>query len=103
MIRERDLQRLILDFLRVHHILAVRINNGAVKLGKRFVRFTDTKGVADILGCVNSRFFAIECKAVNGDQSRCQTEFQASVERNGGVYCLARDLKDVEIMLRGMR
>ena len=97
---ERDLQRTILDYLRLHRILAVRINNGAVKLGKRFVRFTDTKGVADILGCINGQFFAIECKSQRGEQSRWQTEFQHQVEASGGMYCVARDVGDVERMLK---
>jgi hypothetical protein len=97
---ERDIQKTIIDYLRLHRVFCIRVNGGALKKGSFYIRFTDTKGVADLIGCYNSRFFAVECKSAKGEQSRAQAEFQASVERAGGIYCLARDVKDVERMLK---
>ena len=37
--KERDTQRLILDWLAANHILAFRLNVGAMKVDNRFVQF----------------------------------------------------------------
>jgi hypothetical protein len=97
---ERDIQKTIIDYLRLHRVFCIRVNGGALKKGSFYIRFTDTKGCADIIGCVNSQFFAIECKSSRGEQSRWQHDFQVAVEQSGGIYILARSLKDVEDMLR---
>jgi Holliday junction resolvase len=99
-LRESDIQRTILDYLRAHHILATRINGGAMRIGKRFVRFTDSQGVPDIICCFHGDYVAIECKRRGAEQSRHQREFQRQVEQSGGIYCLAFDVKDVELALK---
>lgn len=53
-------------------------------------------GSADLIGCWNGRFLAIEIKAPNGRQRDEQRAFQAAVERLGGLYVLARSVDDVK-------
>ena len=45
---EGFIQDLILDWLAAKHILAFRMNTGALKIDKRYVKF-GVKGMADIL------------------------------------------------------
>jgi hypothetical protein len=82
-----------------------RANTGAArsKNRKRFVRF-NTDGTADFIGCLapDGRFFAIECKSLNGVQSSDQIVFQGAMEQRGGLYILARCVEDVRRALRSV-
>ncbi len=72
---------------------------GAVKIGERFLRF-GMKGSPDIIGIADGGIFVgIEVKTGNARQSPEQKLFEAMVFRRGGVYVLARSIKDVEIGL----
>ena len=62
---------------------------------KRFMRF-GVPGLSDILGIMDGRFIAIECKAGKGKQSPAQAAFQWHVERCGGTYILAYSIDDLE-------
>ena len=55
------------------------------------------KGMADIFGIIapNGRHISIECKSDKGKQTPEQRIWQQMVESMGGVYILARSLKDV--------
>ena len=106
--REGPIQAAILQWLAAEHILAFRMQVGAVKLDNRFVRF-GTPGMADILAfpklkstdglhVVLMTFICplwIECKAENGKQSELQKSFQAQVEREGHRYLVIRDLQEL--------
>jgi hypothetical protein len=101
---ESQVLRSILDYLAARHILAFRMNTGAIKLEKRFVRF-GAPGMADILAfpvwhdCGKARMGSvlwIEVKAEKGTQSAFQLSFQTQVEAAGHVYILARSIEDVE-------
>ena len=112
--REGPIQAAILQWLAAEHILAFRMQVGAVKLDNRFVRF-GTPGMADILAFPKIRvrdvtgwyevpaIFWIECKAEKGKQSAYQKSFQAQVEREGHRYILARSVDDVEAALGAAR
>ena len=109
--REGPIQAAILQWLAAEHILAFRMQVGAVKLDNRFVRF-GTPGMADILAfpawhdCGKARMGSvvwIECKAEKGKQSELQKSFQAQVEREGHRYLLARSVDDVEAALGAAR
>ena len=115
--REGPIQAAILQWLAAEHILAFRMQVGAVKLDNRFVRF-GTPGMADILafpkirqqditrlGSKRSIWYEvpaivwIELKAPNGKQSELQKSFQAKVESEGHRYLLVRDLSELEAQL----
>lgn len=98
---EGALQRAILDYLAAKHVLAFRMNTGAVKTESRFFRF-GVPGMADILAfrialaqCRHCVPIWIECKAAKGHQSELQKSFQQQVEADGHVYIVARCLEDV--------
>ncbi len=110
-IRERDVQKLILDYLKLHRIFHWRQNVGSTAgkyKGKDwFVRF-GYRGMPDIFVVRKYPFYAgggvsheqvqivgIEVKAPNGEQSQAQHQFQADFEAAGGIYILAHTLEDV--------
>lgn len=111
---EAQIQKSILDWLAAEHILAFRMNSGAVKSehnGKqRFFRF-GTPGMADILSfpfvltCRNDvgfgidMIFWIEVKDEKGKQSELQKSFQEHVESYGHRYILVRSLEEVKKQL----
>ena len=83
-----------LSFLQQNGIFVWRQNSGAVRVGKRFVRFTSIKGVSDIIGLTSDgRFIAVECKRERGGVlSPEQKKFLESVKRNGGIGIVANSL-----------
>lgn len=104
---EGAVQNTILDWLAAKHILAFRMNTGAVKTDKRFFRF-GVPGMADVLAFTKERIETacngtiegvvpvwIECKAPSGRQSELQKSFQQQVEAEGHIYIVARCLEDV--------
>lgn len=112
---EGALQKTILDYLAAKHVLAFRMNTGAVKTESRFFRF-GVPGMADILAFLeddptvwctcglptmisNVIPVWIEVKAERGQQSAFQKSFQKQVEEAGHRYILAKSLEDVEAAL----
>lgn len=55
-------------------------------------------GQGDLSGLIlpSGRRLEIECKTVKGKQSEDQRNFQAMIERFGGLYVLARSVADVD-------
>src|ERR1700683_4952276 len=103
--RESEIQKAILDYLAAKHVMAFRMNTGAMQSEyngkKRFMHF-GTPGMADILafpvirlpieGYATKRIVPtwIECKAPKGKQSELQKSFQAQVEAEGHRYGICR-------------
>lgn len=109
---EGAIQSAILDWLAAKHVMAFRMNTGAVKTEKRFFRF-GVPGMADILAFKAASYPAhgsafiqtiqpvwIEVKTPKGRQSDEQKSFQKQVEASGHKYILARSLEDVEEVFR---
>jgi hypothetical protein len=101
-VKEREIQASILDWLAAKKILAFRMNTGAVKMEKRFIRF-GVPGMADILAFSREKSGEftitptwIEVKTDRGTQSEYQKSFQKLVEEYGHVYVIARSIEDVE-------
>ena len=75
--------------------LFMRINSGKVRTEDgRWIQLAPS-GTADILGTVDGRSVAIECKAARGAQRKTQKTWQAAFERAGGVYVISRDAETV--------
>ena len=102
--KEKHIQRAILDWLAAERIWHIRLNTGAfsgVHNGKRrFVKF-GRPGMADILAVFwkemtqEVRIYWIEVKGPGGVQSEQQKNFQCEVERECMSYLLAHCLEDV--------
>ena len=78
-----------LPWLRIY-----RRNVGVFKAGKRVVRCGEP-GMADLWAIVNGLHIEIEVKSPTGRQSADQRNWQATIEKHGGVYILARSAQDV--------
>ncbi len=77
-----------------------RANTGAAMVKGRLVRF-GVPGQPDIQGIIapTGKYLGIEVKSPTGRQSEEQKLFQAMVERQGGIYILARSVDDVRKIL----
>lgn len=97
--RERDLQRTILDYLKLHRVFYYRQNTGVMRgsyKGKsRFVRF-GAVGAPDIVAVIGGKYVGIEVKARGGLQTDAQNIFQRRLEAAGGEYLLVRSFEEFE-------
>ena len=99
LIKESDIQKAILQFLKAKNILHWRVNLGAVMHninGKMIFRKNPMRGFPDIAGVVEGRMFAIEVKSLNGKMSEPQIEWKDKLESNGVKYIIATSVEDIE-------
>ena len=100
---EKDLLKQVMDWLALHRVFHYRNNTGALVANggarKRFVRF-GWPGSPDIICVRSGQYVGIECKALNGEQSQAQRNFQSDLEAAGGKYILCRKLEDA---IEGLR
>jgi len=82
---EKEITASIRAFLKAHRIFHWKVWQG---LGSQ-------KGVSDIVGLYEGRFFAIEVKTEKGKLSEDQAKFLKLVVINGGNGFVARSLDDV--------
>lgn len=72
-----------------------RMNSGAVRMGKRFVRF-GWPGCPDVLGQLrDGRLIGVEVNAPKGTLRPEQAIFLEKIRQAGGVAFLARNCRDV--------
>jgi len=75
---------------------------GGFKNGRPLI--ANPAGTADILGCVNGKFVAIEVKQVGNKQSEIQRLWQSKVESAGGLYAVVYSVGEaVELVMRWAR
>ncbi len=95
-IPEHIIQKNILEWLKWHTICAWRNNVGR----KGYLKF-GIKGQCDITGILkDGRRLEIEVKDIKGKVSKEQTDFINMINFNGGVAFVARDVFDVERVLK---
>ena len=90
-----------LKYLEVLQIYHWRNNTGALKIGRRFIRF-GFPGSSDILGILpDGRFLAIECKREKGGRlSEAQKDFISRIKSNGGVAMCVHSLDELQENMR---
>lgn len=98
-VKEKDIQKQILEYLSYRHIFCWRNNSGAFKYeGKskmNYVRY-GLKGSSDILGIMpDGRFLAIEVKNDKGKLSEAQEIFLKVIKDNKGVAFVAHSVEEV--------
>ena len=59
-----------------------------------YIPGSGTKGTADISATINGKSVKIEVKIGKDRQSEAQKVYQASIERSGGIYMIARTFED---------
>jgi len=87
---------IIWDMYHVREGVAYRINNGAVYDRKKGVyrKGVQRRGIPDIIGIINGRFFGIEVKIGKDRQSADQKEIEKEIGDAGGVYFIAKSYDD---------
>jgi hypothetical protein len=98
---ETEVQRAIMDYLKLRGIFAFRVNNippSMMRDGKRVFRsFGGMRGVADIIGIMpGGRLLAIEVKSETGRPSPDQVAFGEAINAAGGLWFVARGIEDVQ-------
>lgn len=97
--KESDIQRQILDYLRHRKVFAWRNNTRTVFVAGRPLKFGIIGG-GDIIGIMpGGRFLSIEVKAPGGNTAKkraeAQGQFKATINESGGVAITARNVEDV--------
>jgi Holliday junction resolvase len=59
-------------------------------------------GVPDIIGCLNGRFFGIECKAGRGKPTLLQLNHLKAIQESGGTALLINESNTEELVTRLM-
>ena len=94
-IKEKDLLKLVIDYLSIKKVFHYRQNSGALKTDRGgFVRF-GTLGAPDLVIVVKGLYIGCELKVGKNYQSPTQKQFQKDLELAGGLYWLVYSLDDV--------
>ena|SRR3990167_692024 len=94
-IKEKDIQKIVLDYLRFKKIFHWRNNTGAYKTPTGgFLRF-GAIGSPDVFAVKNGRIYGLEVKTVKGTQSDVQRRWSEEFTVNGGLYFIIRSLEDI--------
>jgi hypothetical protein len=108
-VKERDVLKLVTDYLTSKRVWWMRLNTGAMsgahKGKKWFVRFAKP-GTADLIAVRQTDFFDrndslaavywLEVKAPKGRVSEAQEQFQQEVTEAGMNYLVVRGLDDLQ-------
>jgi penicillin-binding protein-related factor A (putative recombinase) len=98
---ETQLVKDIRDYLHYRGAVTTRVNSGLTVLGsekennKRVIRNAEA-GTADIIGCYQGRYFAIEAKIKPNKPTPDQERFLESVREAGGLALVAYGLDDID-------
>ncbi len=102
---EKSIQAAVIDLLLLRGAEIVRVNGGAVKTEKGFVRFNIVgkgKRCSDVVACYRGLFLAVECKRPGEDPTEKQQAFLDAVDRAGGIGIVARCVEDMAAVLDGV-
>ncbi len=98
-LKEADILRTILDYLRIHRVFHWRNQTAGGRLGQRFVRI-GVLGAPDIFIVHRGKCIGIEVKSPEGKQREEQIAFGMEFSDAGGIYRLARGIEEVDEVLR---
>ena len=101
---EQSIVNACLDLLKLRGAFAYRVNQGALKDGKRFVRFNRVEGISDIVGVLRGgRYASIEVKRPGlGKRSRPEPHQQAFLDRVaacGGLAACVTSVAELDAIL----
>jgi hypothetical protein len=82
---EKEITSQIRSVLKTFHIFHYKAWGGPMS----------EKGIPDIIGCIDGKFFAIEVKTKVGKMSDYQEAFRRRITEAGGLHIIARSLDDV--------
>ena len=107
---EREVLRLTLEWLKLHGVLAWRVNTSGLrrrdKAGLDFFTRAPLVGVSDVIGVLGPRtarpgvLLALEAKRPGGKLSPQQALFLEAVRSNGGIALVVTGVDDLERELK---
>ena len=97
--KEKDIQKQIVQYLKMRGAVAVRTNSGAFKVKDRFVRFNSEEGCSDLLCCYRGFFVALEVKRPGKKPTAKQSGFLGEVEKASGIAAVVTSIDDVREIL----
>lgn len=81
----------ICDKIKLDGYFIARINTqGNYREGLGWTKSNSTKGMSDLVACIDGKFISIEIKAGNDYQRPDQQKVEHSIQRSGGIYFIAR-------------
>ena len=81
---ESQIQKMIIDYLKLKHIMFVRHTPVKITGKGQFLQVSaDQKGVADLILCIGGRYIELEIKNAKGIQSDYQKAHEEMVKKNG--------------------
>lgn len=92
---EKDIQKLILDWLAARRIFHYRNNSGAFRDERNHLYRFGATGSPDIVCVIAGVFVGIEVKGPRGKLSDDQMAFGTALVKAGGKYIVAKSLDDV--------
>ena len=94
--KEKEIQKAILEYLTIKRYFHWRNNSGAYKTEHgSFVRY-GTPGSPDIILVKNGFVWGIEVKTERGKLSGHQEAFRLALTEAGGTYLVARSIGDLQ-------
>ena len=94
---ERDLKKLIIDYLEAKRYFFYRQNSGAFQTKSGgFYKFASMTGLPDIVIVKDGQYIGVEIKAGKNKLSPAQFDFGEKLVKAGGKYLIVRSLDDLE-------
>lgn len=89
------LTKCIIAYLRLSGAFCTRLNSTGIYRAdiKRFVRNTQRKGLADVVGIHKGLMFQIEVKIGKDKMSKYQKQIKKDFKKAGGYYFIAKDFE----------
>ena len=98
-LREAEIQRQVLDYLRLRRIPATRNQAGHVRVGRSWINL-GTTGWPDIVACWRGRFLGIEIKRPGEEPEPEQLRAHAELAAAGALILVVHSLEELEAGLR---
>jgi hypothetical protein len=99
---EADVLAACMLLLNLKHIPFVRVNGGAMRVGRRYVRFTSAPGCSDLVAALPrhaGRMLLVETKSARGRLTQAQAAFLANMAAAGALCLVVRDVKELQAEL----
>lgn len=101
-VSEADLQRQVLDFLRLRRIPATRNQAGHVRVGGSWLNL-GTPGWPDIIACYRGRFLGIEVKRRGEQPGPLQLRAHEELVAAGAAILVVHSLAELEAGLKKLQ
>jgi hypothetical protein len=98
---EAEIQKNIVEILKLKNYIVIRLNSGMRMIGKRVVRFYQImnngaiSGFPDLFAIKNNKILMIEVKSKKGKLRESQEDFRKLAEKHGNSILVASSWQEV--------